>query len=70
MPPCLPRKEMTLSGYRDLSASVCLEHGIPITDVSEWLGHRNIETTYRSYRHLMPASIARAGNALDHTLAT
>ncbi|MEU8919239.1 tyrosine-type recombinase/integrase [Streptomyces nigrescens] len=65
-----PPKGMPLSGYRDLSASVCLEHGIPITDVSEWLGHRNIETTYRSYRHLMPASIARAGNALDHTLAT
>ncbi|MEW9516103.1 hypothetical protein [Streptomyces tubercidicus] len=65
-----PPDGMTLSGYRDLFASVCLEQGIPMTDVSEWLGHRKIEKTYRAYRHVMPGSLARARQALDHTLAT
>lgn len=65
-----PPDGMTLSGYRDLFASVCLEHGIPITDVSEWLGHRKIETTYRAYRHVMPGSLARARQAVDRALAT
>lgn len=27
--------------------------GIPIADVSRWLGHRGIEVTYRIGRHLM-----------------
>ncbi|GAA3168806.1 MULTISPECIES: tyrosine-type recombinase/integrase [Streptomyces] len=61
---------MNPSGYGNLFASVYLNHGIPITDVSEWLGHRNIETTYRAYRHLMPGSIARARQALECALAS
>lgn len=41
-------------------ASTALARGIPITDVSQWLGHRSIEVTYRIYRHLMPSAWDRA----------
>ncbi|WP_405708828.1 MULTISPECIES: tyrosine-type recombinase/integrase [unclassified Streptomyces] len=50
---------------RHFFASNCLSKGIPITDVAEWMGHSNINLTYRIYRHLMPASIGRAAKALE-----
>lgn len=41
-------------------ASVMLSDGIPITDVSAWLGHRSIEVTYSTYSHLIPDAGNRA----------
>ncbi|MGW5070298.1 tyrosine-type recombinase/integrase [Streptomyces cyaneofuscatus] len=49
-------------------ASNCLSKGIPITDVAEWMGHKNIQMTFRIYRHLMPASIGRAARLLNEGL--
>lgn len=55
----------TMYSLRHFFASNCLAMGIPITDVAEWMGHKSIEVTYRSYRHLMPSSIGRAAKLLD-----
>ncbi|MER5520028.1 tyrosine-type recombinase/integrase, partial [Streptomyces sp. NPDC002763] len=52
-------------GFRHYFASNALGNGIPITDVAEWMGHKSIEETYRTYRHLMPGSIAKAASILD-----
>ncbi len=46
-------------------ASVALAEGIPITDVSRWLGHKTIEITYRIYGHLVPEAAGRARKILD-----
>ncbi|MFC6067062.1 tyrosine-type recombinase/integrase [Streptomyces ochraceiscleroticus] len=59
---------MTVYGHRHFFAANCLAHNIPITDVAEWMGHKNIEVTFRIYRHLMPASIGRAAKLLDKYL--
>lgn len=32
------------------------------------MGHNNLNTTYRIYRHLMPGSINTAAKTLNHTL--
>ncbi|MBA2947003.1 tyrosine-type recombinase/integrase [Streptomyces sp. PSKA28] len=53
---------------RHYFASNCLSKGIPITDVAEWMGHKNIIMTFKIYRHLMPASIGRAAMALNESL--
>jgi integrase len=50
---------------RHLSASVALAEGIPITEVSRWLGHKSIEVTHQIYGHLVPSSFDRASTALD-----
>lgn len=50
-------------GFRHCFASNAL--GIPLTDVAEWMGHKSIEETYRTYRHLMPGSITKAARILD-----
>ncbi|WP_442712900.1 tyrosine-type recombinase/integrase [Streptomyces rochei] len=51
--------------FRHYFASNALGNGIPITDVAEWMGHKSIEETYRTYRHLMPGSITKAARILD-----
>ena len=50
---------------RHLYASTALAEGIPITEVSRWLGHNSIEVTHQIYGHLVPSSFARARTALD-----
>lgn len=51
--------------FRHFFASNALGQGIPITDVAEWMGHKSIEETYRTYRHLMPGTITKAARILD-----
>ncbi|MGW2051775.1 tyrosine-type recombinase/integrase [Streptomyces sp. NPDC001858] len=60
---------MVIYGFRHFFASHCLTHGIPITDVAEWMGHKNIDITFRIYRHLMPGSISTAARVLNLDLA-
>lgn len=55
----------TPHSLRHCFASMALAGGIPITDLSRWLGHRSIETTHRIYGHLLPGSWHRGRNALD-----
>jgi integrase len=50
---------------RHAFASVALAGAVPITDVSKWLGHRNIQVTFGIYGHLVPESWDRARSALD-----
>jgi integrase len=50
---------------RHVFASVALASGVPVPDVSRWLGHRSIEVTYRTYAHWIPASWDMAIAALD-----
>ncbi|WP_425578053.1 tyrosine-type recombinase/integrase [Streptomyces atrovirens] len=61
-------KRLTTYSLRHFFASNCLARGIPITDVAEWMGHRNINMTFKIYRHLIPASIGRAAKLLNEGL--
>ena len=51
---------------RHFYASIALAEGIPITEVSRWLGHKSIEATHQIYGHLVPSSFDRARTALDN----
>ena len=55
----------TPHSLRHVFASVALSRGVPITDVSKWLGHRDINVTFGIYGHLVPSSFDRARNVLD-----
>jgi integrase len=50
---------------RHIFASIALAGGVPITDVSKWLGHRSIQVTFGIYGHLVPESWDRARVVLD-----
>lgn len=50
---------------RHVFASVALAGGVPLPDVARWLGHRDIQTTYRTYSHFLPDSWSAGQSVLD-----
>ena len=50
---------------RHTFASTALAEGVPISEVSRWLGHKSITTTVDLYGHLVPEATGRARDALD-----
>jgi integrase len=56
----------TVHQLRHRFASVLLTNGVPITEVSKWLGHRDFRVTHQAYSHLVPESWDRAREVLDH----
>ncbi|MFD3660781.1 tyrosine-type recombinase/integrase [Streptomyces sp. NPDC058659] len=60
-----PEEGVGMYGFRHYFASNALGSGIPITDVAEWMGHKSIEETYRTYRHLVPGNITKTARILD-----
>jgi integrase len=59
----------TPHSLRHAFASAMLSKGVPITDVAQWLGHRDVRVTYRIYNHLVPSAAARAIAVLDDEYA-
>ena len=57
--------DTTFHDLRHPFASTALAEGVPISEVSRWLGHRSITTTVDLYRHLVPEATGRARDALD-----
>jgi integrase len=57
--------DLTPHGLRHLYASRLLSAGVPLTDVSKFLGHRDVNITAQVYAHLMPSSWDRARDALE-----
>lgn len=55
----------TPHSLRHAFVSALLSQGVPITDIAQWCGHRDIATTYAVYGHLVPSAAARARSALD-----
>ncbi|MGW2404485.1 tyrosine-type recombinase/integrase [Streptomyces sp. NPDC001739] len=49
-------------------ASTALAHGVPVHEVSRWLGHTSIKTTVDIYGHLVPAAWERCQQALQQAL--
>ncbi|MGW7596076.1 tyrosine-type recombinase/integrase, partial [Streptomyces rubiginosohelvolus] len=66
--PHLIPKGMTMYSFRHYFASNALGQGIPITDVAEWMGHSDINITFRTYRHLLPGSVSKAAKLLNNGL--
>ncbi|MFI9078324.1 tyrosine-type recombinase/integrase [Streptomyces sioyaensis] len=53
---------------RHFFASTALAHGVPVHEVSRWLGHTSIKTTVDIYGHLVPAAWERCRQALEQAL--
>jgi len=46
-------------------AGTALAEGVPISEVSRWLGHKSITATVYLYGRLVPEATGRAYDALD-----
>ena len=47
-------KKIRIHDFRHSFASMCINKGVPIEVVSEYLGHESISTTLETYAHLYP----------------
>jgi integrase len=61
--------DTTFHDLRHTFASTALGEGVPVSEVSRWLGHKSITTTVDLYGHLVPAASGRARDALDRAFA-
>lgn len=59
----------TCHDLRHLFASKLLTRGVPITDVSQWLGHADVRVTSAVYSHLLEPSWTRSLKALEELAA-
>jgi integrase len=62
-------EDTTFHDLRHTFASTALAEGVPISEVSRWLGHKSITTTVDLYGHLVPEASGRARDALDKAFA-
>ena len=62
--------DTTFHDLRHTFASTALAKGVPISEVSRWLGHRSITTTVDLYGHLVPEASGRARDALDKAFSS
>ncbi|MFI6458732.1 tyrosine-type recombinase/integrase [Streptosporangium amethystogenes] len=67
----LPPEDWTRRTHdlRHTFASTALAEGVPISEVSRWLGHESITTTVALYHHLVPEASQRARTAMDKAFA-
>ncbi|MBL8929139.1 MAG: site-specific integrase [Kineosporiaceae bacterium] len=61
-------RENGMHALRHFYASVVLEGGASIRDLSDWLGHADPGFTLRTYAHLLPNSSSRMREAIDRVL--
>jgi integrase len=62
------KPKYTPHSLRHFFASTALANGVPIHEVSRWLGHRNIKTTVDTYGHLVPEAWDRCRDVMQEAL--
>ena len=61
--------DTTFHDLRHTFASTALAEGVPISEVSRWLGRKSITRTVDRYGTWVPEASGRAGDALDKAFA-
>ncbi|MER6121957.1 tyrosine-type recombinase/integrase [Streptomyces sp. NPDC001795] len=58
-------RRITTHWLRHFFASAGLSKGVPVTDMAEWLGHRDPRITHQTYAHVMPDAPERLRTLMD-----
>ena len=58
-------KKIRIHDFRHSHASLLMNMRVPIKEISERLGHENIETTLNTYAHLYPDDQDKLAQQLD-----
>ncbi|MEV3974359.1 tyrosine-type recombinase/integrase [Streptomyces sp. NPDC050698] len=58
-------RKITTHWLRHFFASAGLARGVPVTDMAEWLGHRDPKITLQTYAHVMPDAPDRLRSVMD-----
>ena len=63
-------EDTTFHDLRHTFASTALAEGVPISEVSRWLGHKSITTTVDLYGHLVPEAEDLGRGVIDAALGS
>ncbi|MEU8543106.1 site-specific integrase [Streptomyces sp. NPDC048717] len=58
-------RKITPHWLRHFFASAGLSKGVPVSDIAEWLGHRDPRITLETYAHIMPDAPGRLRSLMD-----
>ena len=58
-------KKIRIHDFRHSHASLLLSSGVPITVISQRLGHSDINMTLNTYSHLIPNDVNKAINIIE-----
>ncbi|GAA3398842.1 tyrosine-type recombinase/integrase [Streptomyces roseoviridis] len=58
-------RKITPHWLRHFFASAGLSKGVPVSDMAEWLGHRDPRITLETFAHVMPDAPERLRNLMD-----
>ncbi|MFC4890938.1 tyrosine-type recombinase/integrase [Streptomyces beijiangensis] len=58
-------RKITTHWLRHFFASAGLAKGVPVTEMAEWLGHRDQRVTFQTYAHVMPDASERLRFVMD-----
>lgn len=61
-------RKITPHWLRHFFASAGLSKGVPVTDMAEWLGHRDPRIAHETYAHIMPDAPERLRTLMDSVL--
>lgn len=62
------KAKYTPGSLRHFFASTALANGVPIREVSRWLGHKSIKTTVDIYGHLVPEAWDRCRDIMQNAM--
>ncbi|MFI8129614.1 tyrosine-type recombinase/integrase [Streptomyces diastaticus] len=62
------KAKYTPRSLRHFFASTALANGVPIHEVSRWLGHRSVKTTVDIYGHMLPGAWERCREVLQRSM--
>ncbi|MEV5678484.1 MULTISPECIES: tyrosine-type recombinase/integrase [unclassified Streptomyces] len=62
-------RRITTRWLRRFFVSAGLSKGVPVTDMAEWLGHRDPRITHQTYAHVMPEAPERLRSLMDAVFA-
>ena len=60
--------ELTIHGLRHTFASLSLQNGVPLVEVSGYLGHKNTRITAEIYAHYLPTESTNTASAIEQII--
>lgn len=62
------RPEVNTKSLRHFFASTAVRNGIPISDVADYMGHKDMQVTHKTYKHLLPESLTSMSRVVSKAL--
>lgn len=60
--------EFDAKSLRHFFASTAVRNGIPLSDVADYMGQKDMQVTHKTYKHLLPESLTSMSRMVSKAL--